>query len=529
MKKNILFLILAFIISFVGVDDVFAASGKLTITSNVTSAATNTKFNVYVTYTGDTLGSINMQTTFTNATCTLYAQADGFTRNCTTSGCKIVFEDYNTGYKSGTRFATFACTGTASPAKFSASVINGDAWNFAGDTNVTVASGNFSLPITNVTTTTKKTTTTTKKPTTTTKKTTTKSTTKQVTTKTTTKGKTTTTTKKPTTTTKRPQTSTTLSTTKGNIVITQPITTTHTTTTEVVTTSINHLPDDMKLKELKIVGYEIEFNKNNTGYQIELADDVDEIYIIATPVDRKNSVENTGVVNVEGLSNIKVRVYNELVEEEVIYNIKIIRKKTTRLQDFYSKIFKPTIAVAVILFTLFLLGVYFYNLPKNKLEKITDNDGEEVSYKNGNFVLEEEVKEHKSFLQSPNLEISTDVPIKTIQAKNVSLNRKKREVLEKKLSEVGIEEIPDNEQQLTKVLIQLNKTNVDENNNVVSENTETKKIKISKPDGAGEIRRPVSTKIKINVDNDKVDLSSENLMDRLESIERVKIQIKKDE
>ena len=160
---------------------------------------------------------------------------------------------------------------------------------------------------------------------------------------------------------------------------------------------------------------------------------------------------------------------------------------------------------------------------------MADSDGEEVSYKNGNFVLEEEVKEHKSFLQSPNLEISTDVPIKTIQAKNVSLNRKKREVLEKKLSEVGIEEIPDNEQQLTKVLIQLNKTNVDENNNVVSENTETKKIKISKPDGAGEISRPVSTKIKINVDNDKVDLSSENLMDRLESIERVKIQIKKDE
>ena len=54
-------------------------------------------------------------------------------------------------------------------------------------------------------------------------------------------------------------------------------------------------------------------------------------------------------------------------------------------------------------------------------------------------------------------------------------------------------------------------------------------LKISKPDGAGEISRPVSTKIKINVDNDKVDLSSENLMDRLESIERVKIQIKKDE
>ena len=533
MKKIIMFLLICFM-SFGFAEDVFALSGKLTVTSNVSSAATNTKFNVYVKYSGDTVGTIRINTAFTNATCTLYSQADGFTRNCTTSGCKIKFEDYEKGYKSGTTLATFACTGTASPAKFTANVIDGDAWDLEGLSNVSVASGSLNIPITNATTTTKKTTTksTTKKTTTTTKKTTTKSTTKG-TTKGTTKSTTTT---KGTTTTRRPTVNTTttsrttISTTKSNVVIINP--TVHTTTSKVVTTSINHLPDDMKLKELKIVGYDINFNRNNTGYKIKLAKDVSEVYVIATPIDHKNEVENTGVVNVEGLQSFKIRVYNEEFDEEVIYNIEIEREKTSVFQDLYNKVFKPTIAVAIILFTLLLLGIYFYNRPLVKMEKYNDNkdddddEDEEVEYKGGHFVVDnddDEPRERMSFLTSPNTEVVTDVPIKTIQAKNASINRKKKEELEKKLNEVGIEEIPENEQELTRVLIQLNKTNADPNMETISEKVQNKKIKISKVEKPSSLSH-TTTRVRFRVDeNYDEDLISNEVKMRISNVDKVKL------
>ena len=460
MKRQFIFMILAILISFCCIDNVYAASGKLTVSSNLssTTVATNTKFNVYVTYTGTTVGSISINTTFKNATCSVYSQAAGYTRNCNTSGCEMTFNSTN-GYTSGTKMITYACTATASPATFNVSVPNGDAWDVDGLEQISMSVSNLSLTVKN--TTTKSTTkSTTKKTTTTTKKTTTKSTTKG-TTKTTTKGSTTTK-KLPviTNTTRRPTTSKVTSSTQSNVVITVPTAITTTTTKEVVTTSINHLPDNMKLKELKIVGYDINFNKNNTGYQIEVADNVTEVYVIATPNDNDNLVENTGVVNIEGLSSFSVRVYNEEIDQEVIYNIKLIRAKTSTLGVLYTKYFKPIVALLVILVTLFLLGVYFTHRRALDMIEVDDEDDEVIS-RNGELIVPKTLdkeQERMDFFKSPNTQISTDVPITTLQAKRVSINRKKKEVLEKKLNEVGIEEIPDNEMELTKVIISLNDT-----------------------------------------------------------------------
>ena len=476
MKRKFLFLIFALLFSFSCIDDVYALSGKFKLSTNLStsSVATNTKFNVYVDYTGDLLGSLNMQVTFSNATCTLYSQAEGYTRKCNDSGCKIKFEDYENGYKSGTRFATFACTATTSPAKFSASIVNGDSWGGTtvidgktyptGEEYVSVSGASLSLTVKNTTTksTTNKSTTTTKKSTTTTKKETTKSTTKS-----TTKGSTTTTKIiSITNTTRRPTTPRVTSSTQSNVVITIPTAITTTTTKEVVTTSINYLPDNMKLKELKIVGYDIDFNKNNTGYKIEVADNVTEVYVIATPNDNDNLVENTGVVNIEGLSSFSVRVYNEDIDQEVIYNIKLIRAKTSTLGVLYTKYFKPIVALLVILVTLFFLGVYFTHRRALDMLEVDDEDDEVIS-RNGELIVPKTLdkeQERIDFFKSPNIQISTDVPITTLQAKRVSINRKKKEVLEKKLNEVGIEEIPDNEMELTKVIISLNDTKEVEKN-----------------------------------------------------------------
>ena len=412
--KKIIFALLMSVCLFGITDNVYALSGKLTVTSNVSSAATNTKFNVYVKYTGDTVGTIRINTTFTNATCTLYSQADGYTRNCTTTGCKIKFEDYESGYKSGTTLATFACTGTASPAKFSASVIDGDAWDLEGLEAVSVSSGSKSVTIINATTTTKKATTTTKKTTTTTKKNTS-------TTKTTTTSKVSTPVKESTTTT---------TTTTKKVTTTDLTTTKKTTTTEPITTNIAHINDDMKLESLKVVGYDIDFKKNLTGYKIYVADNVDEVYVIAKAIDSSKKVVNTGVINIEGLSHFSVMVYNDKTDETVSYTVKVMREKSSLAQVLYDKFYKPSVALAAIILTLIILGISLYKSGTIvKLEKLPTTDKDDLLYDGSKFLTENPVSVKKD-----------------------------EDDLDDMLEDIGIEELNDSdEEKLTKVLLDMNK------------------------------------------------------------------------
>lgn len=408
--RKIVFILLMSLCLFGVKDDVYALSGKLTVSSNVKSAATNTKFNVYVKYTGDTVGTIRISTTFKNATCTLYSQADGYTRNCTSTGCKIKFENYETGYKSGTTLATFACTGTASPATFSASVISGDAWDLEGLEAVNVSSGSSSVVITNSTTakpkpTTKSTTKkTTKKSTTTTKKTTTKAV-----------GSTTTTT----------TTSKVISTTKKTTVSTTIKTST---TTEPITTNISHINDDMKLDNLKVVGYDIDFKKNLTGYKIYVADSVDEVYVIAKPIDKSKKVVNTGVVNIEGLSHFSVHVYNEKTDQTVSYTVKIMREKSSLAEVLYNKFYKPSVALAAIILTLIILGISLYKSGTIvKLEKLPTTDSDDLIYDGSKFLS------------------------------NTNTENKRVDTLDESLDDLGIKELEDStEEELVTVLMDLN-------------------------------------------------------------------------
>lgn len=415
--RKFIFTLLMSLCLFGFTDQVYALSGRLTVTSNVNSAAINTKFNVYVKYTGDTVGTIRINTTFTNATCTLYSQADGYTRNCSSTGCKIKFEDYEKGYKSGTTLATFACTGTSSPAKFTASVIDGDAWDLEGLEAVSVSGGSKNVTITNATT---KATTTTKK-TTTKKKTTTSK-------KTTTKGSTTTkvtTTTKATTTTK--PTTTTTTTTKSS-------TTKKTATTEPITTNIAHINDDMKLESLKVVGYDIDFKKNLTGYKIYVADSVDEVYVIAESIDKSKKVVNTGVINIEGLSHFSVMVYNEKTDQTVSYTVKVMREKSSLAEVLYDKFYKPSVALAAIILTLIILGISLYKSGTFvKIEKLPKIDNDDVTYDGTKFLSKSEVK-------ISDVKDDDDDDLDTL------------------LGDIGIEELNDSdEEQLTKVLLDMNK------------------------------------------------------------------------
>lgn len=422
--KKFIFTFVICLISICLTDNVYALSGKLSVTSNVNSVAINTKFQVYVKYTGDTLGSLTMQVNFSNAKCNLSEQAEGYSRKCTDTGCKLKFEDYETGYKSGTTFAKFSCTGTASPAKITAAIVGGDSWGGldadghpTGEEPVSVSGGSKSITITNATTqAVVKTTTTTKK---TTKKTTTKSTTKKTTSKTTVG----TTTKKSTTTTIKSTTKPTTSTKKK------------TTTTEPITTNIAHINDDMKLDKLKVVGYDIDFEKNLTGYKIYVDDKIDEVYVIAEAVDKSKKVVNTGVVNIEGLSHFSVHVYNEKTDQTVSYTVKIMREKSSLAEVLYTKFYKPSVALAAIILTLIILGISLYKSGTFvKVEKLPTIASEDVTYDGSKFVSNNMIDD----------DVIDD------------------EELDDMLEDVGIQELEEGgEEKLVTVLMDMNKKNDD--------------------------------------------------------------------
>ncbi|MDE5630006.1 MAG: hypothetical protein K2I70_00250, partial [Bacilli bacterium] len=296
------------------------------VISAPSSANVNTNFNVSVKHSGETLGSLQMQIGITNAECSVQSTCSGGVANCNGGSCLVSFNLAN-GLKAGNNIITLSCHSTGGVAKFNASVANRDAWDVEGMKQLSVSSASKSVTINGSTATTKKVTTQStisKRPTT---GRTTSSTTKKTTS--TTKKTTTSTIKKNTTTSKISETNTTRTTTE-NLPITSDIygttssvveSTTESTTTESTTTV--YVPDDLKLRELKIVGYNINFKPNLSSYTIDVDENVNELYIIAAPIDDQTEIENLGLVDITGKDYIQIRVFNEHAHHEINYKINI--------------------------------------------------------------------------------------------------------------------------------------------------------------------------------------------------------------
>ena len=325
------------------------------VISAPSSADVNANFTVSVSHSGDPIGSLQMQIAITNAECSVQSTCSGGVANCNGGSCLTSFNLAN-GLKAGNNIITLSCHSSGGTAKFVASVANKDAWDVEGMKQLTINSASKSVTIKGSTATTKKLTTQStisKRPTT---ARTTKSTTKSTTTKKTTSTSTKTTKKSSSTST----TATTKSTTTQNMW-TQPtsdITTTsssETTTTEETTTTV-YVPDDLKLRELKIVGYNINFKPNLSSYTIDIDENVDELYIIASPADEQTEIETVGLVNIEGKDSVQIRVYNENAHHEINYKINIRRNKRASESGVIGNVFSDSFKLIVFA----MLGVIFF-------------------------------------------------------------------------------------------------------------------------------------------------------------------------
>lgn len=377
------------------------------VISAPSSADVNTNFTVSVSHSGDTIGSLQMQIAITNAECSVQSTCSGGVANCTGGSCLTSFNLAN-GLKAGNNIITLSCRSTGGTAKFVASVANKDAWDVEGMKQLTVNSASKSVTIKGTTATTKKVTTQStisKRPTTarTTKSTTKSTTTKKTTTSTSTK-----------TTNKNSSTSTTTTTMKSTTTQdiweqpTSDITTSSsemTTTEEITTTS--YVPDDLKLRELKIVGYNINFKPNLSSYTIDIDENVNELYIIASPADEETEIETVGLVNIEGKDFIQIRVYNENANHEINYKINIRRNKRGAESGIIGNVFSDgfKLIVFAMLGVIFCLIIIFtikglIKKRKNKSEQgeYTNEDTEELIPKSEEelrMLFDELDKEHQ--------------------------------------------------------------------------------------------------------------------------------------
>lgn len=325
------------------------------VISAPSSANVNTNFTVSVKHSGETIGSLQMQIAITNAECSVASTCSGGVANCKGGSCLTSFNLAN-GLKAGNNIITLSCHSTGGVAKIVASVANRDAWDVEGMRQLTISSASKSVTIMGSTTTSKKVTTTTtisKRPTT---GRTTSSTTKK------------TTTKKPTTTKSSTKTTKIPEKTK-NTTIKMPVTsdmpkptsentteqTTESTTTEEPTTTV-YVPDDLKLRELKIVGYNINFKPNLSSYTIDVDENVNELYIIAAPADEQTEIETVGLVNIENKDSIQIRVFNENAHHEINYKINIRRNKKNVNSEIVGNIFSDSFKLV----TFSMLGVIFF-------------------------------------------------------------------------------------------------------------------------------------------------------------------------
>lgn len=365
----------------------FAGSVRVDATSLVISAPSSanvgSNFNVTVKHSGETIGSLQMSIAITNAECSVQSTCNGGVANCNGGSCLMSFNLAN-GLKAGNNIVTLSCHSNGGTAKFNASIANKDAWDVEGMKQLSVGSASKSVVINGTTSTTKKTTTkTTISKRSTTGRTTTK---KPTTTKSTTTKKTT---SKKTSTAKITSSSTTKiidripDTTTTPEEITDNIFEEETTTESTNTTTTVYVPDDLKLKELKIVGYNINFKPNLVSYTIDVDENVDELYIIAEPADKETEIDSIGLVDIKGKDFIQIRVHNENAHHEMNYKINIRRTKKSEEHGFIGNIFSDgyrliILSMVGVIFVLIVFFTFKALLRKNKgeEEKIEFLDGQ---------------------------------------------------------------------------------------------------------------------------------------------------------
>ncbi len=356
------------------------------------SATIGKSYDVKVSYKGtDVAGSFQMQFSIVNAECKVSSTHSSGVTNCNGGVCHSTYSSTD-GIKSGTTLLTMSCvSNTNSTATFKASTIGSDAWDYEGLKKITISSGSKSLTISG--TTTKSTTKTTKSTapyrTTTSSSTKKASTTSKSTSKSSTKS---TSTSKPTSSNSGGQevnptsTNTTLKIDITNDSIGEDQ---NEKNTENKTINIDSIPEAIRLKDLKIVGYDIKFSPNKINYSIEVDEDVKEIYIIAEKSSDDILVDNVGVVNIADQKELMIRVSSSTSDDYIEYKIKISIKKQ---EGISLKVFLITIGSILLIGIIIIVLKEIMNVKKksNNL-KISNNNVEFIESPVGENVVSNEI------------------------------------------------------------------------------------------------------------------------------------------
>lgn len=357
IRKKFLLSILVLFMANMRVD---AANFVITAPS---SANVNSNFIVSISHSGDTIGSLQMAISITNADCSVQSTCSGGVANCNGGSCLTSFNLAN-GLKSGEKIITLECHSTGGKASFVASVSNKDAWDVEGMKQINISSATKSVIINGTTSTTKN------------------ETIKTTSSRRLTTGKTTSSTKKTSTSQKKETTNTTKKTslstdkTTSSTTTKNDITTSNTSTMSTTSkTAPVYIPGDLKLNQLKIVGYNINFKPNFVSYTIDVDENVDELYIIASPADENAQIDTVGLVDITGKDFIQIRVFNENTNHEINYKINIRRSKKSEEDELIislSTVFK--LVTFSMIGIIFIFIIFFTIRNKSKRKKIENND-----------------------------------------------------------------------------------------------------------------------------------------------------------
>ena len=128
----------------------------------------------------------------------------------------------------------------------------------------------------------------------------------------------------------------------------------------------------LALDDLKVVGFNIKYNKNKTNYEVKVPSNLKEVYVYAKAIGNSTTVSGDGLVNLVGKStNVIVNVYNPSLGSSE-YVITIVKKNYI----LTSIIITSLVFLAVIGVLLYLFKKYkdkVSNIDINVLNKGVEN------------------------------------------------------------------------------------------------------------------------------------------------------------
>ena len=166
-----------------------------------------------------------------------------------------------------------------------------------------------------------------------------------------------------------------------------------------------------KLKNIKVDGYKLDFDKKSKTFYLKIDSDDTELDIIATPEDKEATVKIDGNEDLEDGSIIKITVTSSDEESKTVYKIIIEKKDTNPV---------PFIIIGIIVLVLVGVGIFIFiqnkkkekedkkKIKRNKKRFSEDSDDDFDELKNDNDELDDDNDENEETRKMPIIDNDED-------------------------------------------------------------------------------------------------------------------------